>query len=907
MGAKAEAVMTQKSKGRKKGKPTEAPKRRASDREFQALKSEVLGIVVMAAALCLMLALASFHPEDVSTSGHAAETGRTFNLIGPVGAAIANLVLMLFGTAAFLLPLTLALPGICFITGRRLDVRPTGIVGYLVFFISCCMTAHLWMEGHVILEHQPGGVIGAHGAEILRALFGGIGAYILVYAIMALSFVVTTRISIFGLFGQATRSTAREVKRGADSLRERVNNKGKDEREDAPGADVQTPKEAAPDPTPVAEAPPPKIHGVDPEPDAPSVIEARRGIFGRFLAKVTGADKVASRNAQRFSVWEIPDENGDLLVEEDEPYVMGDDAPTIAAPVLDAEEAGAELEDPMVRKALEDGGDTVMAPRVTTGRRPVVNKKRPKQVPEEQIEIPLDQSATIADYKLPPLHFLDFDQDDHIEVDAKFLQGQARRLVEALRTFRIDGRVTEIHPGPVVTMYEFEPAPGVRISRIAGLADDLAMALKAVKVRIVAPIPGKGVVGFEVPNKTREMVFLKEIIGSKAFGQKKMNLPLALGKDIHGEPMMTDLSRMPHLLVAGTTGSGKSVGVNSMITSLLYRHTPEDVRFIMVDPKMLELSIYEGIPHLLLPVVTDPKKASLALKWAVHEMDRRYEVMMDAGVRDLRTYNRKAEAAQAKRLKAKKKKRKKSAADAETEMLPEVSAERLEELPKKMPYIVVVIDEFADLMMVAGKEVEYCVARIAQKARAAGIHLILATQRPSTDVITGVIKANFPTRIAFQVSSSIDSRTILSTNGAENLLGMGDMLFMPPGSSRLTRVHGAFVSEDEIRQVVEFIGDQAEPDYLDESILIPEDERGGDGDNDSDMDPMYEEAIRVVGRDGRASTSHLQRRLSLGYNRAARIIDQLERDGLVGPGRGAKPREVNRAAINELIARWDQT
>ena len=912
MGAKAEAVMTQKSKGRKKGKPVEAPKRRASDREFQALKSEVLGIVVMAAALCLMLALASFHPEDVATSGVAAETGRTFNLIGPVGAAIANLVLMLFGTAAFLLPLTLALPGICFITGRRLEVTPSGIAGYVIFFASCCMTAHLWMEGHLILEHQPGGFVGAHGAEILRALFGDIGAYILVYAIMCLSFVVTTRISIFGLFGRATRSTAREMKRGADSLRERVNAKGKEEEKDGGKDAGKVAKETEPEPAPIEELPPPpppKIHGIDPTPEAPSVVATERNLFGRFLAKITGADKAASRNAERFSVWEIPNEDGELLPD-DEPYVLGDETPTptAAAPILDAEEAGAELDDPMDREALEADGDTVMAPRVTTGRRPVVNKKRPKQVPEEQIEIPLPQASTIADYKLPPLHFLDFDQDDHVDVDAKFLQAQARRLVEALRTFRIDGRVTEIHPGPVVTMYEFEPAPGVRISRIAGLADDLAMALKAVKVRIVAPIPGKGVVGFEVPNKTREMVFLKEIIGSKAFGQKKMNLPLALGKDIHGAPMMTDLSKMPHLLVAGTTGSGKSVGVNSMITSLLYRHTPEDVRFIMVDPKMLELSIYEGIPHLLLPVVTDPKKASLALKWAVHEMDRRYEVMMAAGVRDLRTYNRKAEAQLAKRLKAQKKKKKTDApADAETEMLPEVTAERLEELPEKLPYIVVVIDEFADLMMVAGKEVEYCVARIAQKARAAGIHLILATQRPSTDVITGVIKANFPTRIAFQVSSSIDSRTILSTNGAENLLGMGDMLFMPPGSSRLTRVHGAFVSEDEIRQVVEFISDQAEPDYLDESILVPEDERAGDGDGDADMDPMYEEAIRVVGRDGRASTSHLQRRLSLGYNRAARIIDQLERDGLVGPGRGAKPREVNRAAINELIARWDQT
>ena len=945
MGSKAEAVMPQKRKGPRGRGPADAPRRRASDRDLQGLKSDVLGIIVMAAALCLMLALASFHPEDMSISGPAAETGRTFNLIGPVGASIANLVLMLFGAAAFLLPLTLALPGICFVTGRRLDVRPSGIVGYFVFFVACAMTAHLWMEGHRIFDHQPGGLVGAHGAEILRALFGGIGAYILVYAIMALSFVVTTRISIIGLFGRATRSTAREVKKGATALRERANGSDKREAPQQPKSPKpKSPKpEAAVTPTPIGEpAPLPKIHGVEPVMATSSVVE-RRGGIRRLLAKLAGADKMASRRSAKFSLWEIPQDHEGAV--DDAPYTLGGGRPSSGAPVLDAEEAGAqledaldrealgsdgdtvmtqaedsleapvldaedagaELEDPLDREALESDGDTVMGPRVTSGRRPVLNKKRRKEIPAEQIEIPLPETAAITNYKVPPLHFLDFDQDDQVEVNPSFLQGQARRLVEVLRTFRIDGRVTEIHPGPVVTMYEFEPAPGVRISRIAGLSDDLAMALKAVKVRIVAPIPGKGVVGFEVPNKTREMVFLKEIIGSKAFLQKKMSLPLALGKDIHGEPMMADLSRMPHLLVAGTTGSGKSVGVNSMITSLLYRHSPEDVRFIMVDPKMLELSIYEGIPHLLLPVVTDSKKAALALRWAVHEMDRRYEVMMNAGVRDLRTYNRKAEAAQARRDKAKKKKKSRAKPDAETEMLPAVDTDRLKDVPQKMPYIVVVIDEFADLMMVAGKEVEYCVARIAQKARAAGIHLILATQRPSTDVITGVIKANFPTRIAFQVSSSIDSRTILSTNGAENLLGMGDMLFMPPGSSRLTRVHGAFISEDEIRKVVAFIAAQGEPEYLNESVLIPEEERGGDGDAQDNMDPMYEEAIRIVGRDGRASTSHLQRRLSLGYNRAARIIDQLERDGLVGPGRGAKPREVDRAAINELIARWDQT
>jgi S-DNA-T family DNA segregation ATPase FtsK/SpoIIIE len=567
--------------------------------------------------------------------------------------------------------------------------------------------------------------------------------------------------------------------------------------------------------------------------------------------------------------------------------------------VLDADAAGIEFVDPIDQAAFSNEGDTAAEESIPTTPpkteplpKPVVNRRRHKDSPpEEQIQFPLPEDLKCK--------------------DPDFLQSQAERLVEALGTFKIEGRVTEIHPGPVVTMYEFEPAPGVRISKISGLSDDLAMALKAIKVRIVAPIPGKGAVGFEVPNESREMVFLKEIISSKEFQQKKHNLPMVLGKDIHGEPMVTDLTKMPHLLVAGTTGSGKSVGVNCMITSILYHSSPEECRFIMVDPKMLELSIYEGIPHLLLPVVTDPKKAAMALKWAVDEMERRYEIMKNAGVRDLTGYNRKVEKeaaeAEAAQLRAQ--------ADAlDLQSNGDSSEESLdvqvvftapEEAPQKLPYLVIVIDEFADLMMVAGKEVEICVARIAQKARAAGIHLILATQRPSTDVITGLIKANFPTRIAFQVSSGIDSRTVLNTIGAENLLGKGDMLFMPPGNSKLTRVHGAFLSENEIHGIVEFIRTQASPDYLDESILLTEEEKDGQGEDELDMDEMYEDAVRVVARDGRASTSHLQRRLSLGYNRAARIVDQMERDGLVGPSRGAKPREVNRSLINELVSRWD--
>jgi S-DNA-T family DNA segregation ATPase FtsK/SpoIIIE len=486
--------------------------------------------------------------------------------------------------------------------------------------------------------------------------------------------------------------------------------------------------------------------------------------------------------------------------------------------------------------------------------------------------------------------------------------------------------------GPVVTMYEFAPAPGTRTGKIANLEKDLAMALEAQAVRIVAPIPGKAVVGVEVPNKTRETVYLKEILQDNCFtGGSK--LQVALGKDIKGSPVAVNLAKMPHLLVAGTTGSGKSVAVNGMIASLLYNASPEEVRFIMVDPKMLELSIYEGIPHLLLPVVTDPKKANLALRWAVDEMERRYELLAKTGVRDISGYNAKVDAADKKVVVEKeaapaKKVRVVIAGadgteqevdlDADSEVALDDSngivaseapsdedlsdiaaraqsdAERAaEEGPmRKLPYIVIVIDEFADLMMVAPKDVETSVARIAQKARAAGLHLILATQRPSVDVITGLIKANFPSRIALQVASKIDSRTVLDTSGAETLLGNGDMLFSDRGT-KLRRIHGAFLSDDEVHRVVDFLKKQAKPVY-DMDILKPrEEDTDGEGAPADDFhDDLYDQAVAIVCDTRQASVSYIQRRLQIGYNRAARLVEHMEREGIVGAANGAKPREV---------------
>ncbi len=479
-------------------------------------------------------------------------------------------------------------------------------------------------------------------------------------------------------------------------------------------------------------------------------------------------------------------------------------------------------------------------------------------------------------YELPPLQLLDYEGDAPDPIDQSALKSRATRLEEKLRTYGVEGRVAAIRPGPVVTTYEYQPAPGVKVSKIANLADDIAMSMEAVRVRIVAPIPGRGVVGIELPNDTRETVYLKELVAHERFRKGKSLLTLALGKDAEGDVQVRDLKKMPHLLVAGTTGSGKSVSINTMILSILYKATPEQVKFIMVDPKMLELSLYNDIPHLLLPVVTDARKASIALQWTVDEMERRYQLLSDMKVRDIDGFNKKLDKLQHQR----------SLGTAEGDPLAG------KELPESLPYIVVLIDEFADLMCVAPRDVEASVQRLAQKARAAGIHVLLATQRPSTDVITGVIKNNFPSRISFQVASRHDSATVLNTPGAENLLGMGDSLFVGVSSRVPERIHGGFVSESEVERVVEFWKGQAKPKY-DESILKrPEEDEPGAG-RSSEADEHYDMAVQIVTDTRRASISALQRRLRVGYNRAARMIEMMEEQGIVGPASGPKgEREV---------------
>lgn len=499
---------------------------------------------------------------------------------------------------------------------------------------------------------------------------------------------------------------------------------------------------------------------------------------------------------------------------------------------------------------------------------------------ERERQVPLFEPP--ADTALPPLALLDGPPAAQGPASAAALEATSRQVEMKLLDFGIEVQVVAVHPGPVVTRFELQPSPGLKVNRIVALAKDLARSLSVVSVRIVEVIPGKSVIGLEIPNEHRELVVLSEILKSREYDEVSSPLALALGKDIAGHPVVVDLARMPHLLVAGTTGSGKSVAINAMVLSLLYKATSADVRLILVDPKMLELSVYEGIPHLLAPVVTDMKEAANALRWCVVEMDRRYRLMSALGVRNIAGYNRKVREA---------------AGRGEPLRDPAATVAEGEERPalSPLPFVVVVIDELADMMMVVGKKVEDLIARLAQKARASGIHLILATQRPSVDVITGLIKANIPTRIAFQVSSKVDSRTILDQMGAEHLLGHGDMLYLPPGSGVPVRVHGAFVSDSEVHRVVEHLRSRGAPSYVEEVLRGADDSQGEGGDEgeaSGERDPLYDQAVQIVFESRRASISGVQRRLKIGYNRAARMIEEMERAGLVGPLQPNGSREV---------------
>ncbi|MEZ4459918.1 MAG: DNA translocase FtsK 4TM domain-containing protein [bacterium] len=863
-----------------------------------AFQREAGGLVLCLMSVAVLLALASFDIADLDREVPA-------NLIGPLGVQIGGALLFVFGVSAFFLNGLVGYLGISLLIGRRVDWRVGQVVGQVLLVVSVAMMLHLTMEEVIVLGHVPGGLVGEFGAELLRGVAGTAGAFIATLGAVLVSVMLFTNLSLGGLL----RACLAHFHRLQAYARHRV----RVHREFRAQLEVERERLRASQPSDAAElarvvaereAAPLVPEGYDFEDSEDEEVQRKLAQRLQRLARtakkpVPAPDVAPSVEAAPTKTPKVKPQVHEQIsaeLERDSDWEFGD-MPSTPPEIVEQPKAPIHI---VTREVEQEVTDTDIVDLVEE-RKPATKVEvdfGPQIVESEAAKKARERRDLIEEgvafrpqrkgaYELPAIHFLNFERSDEPAVDREHLRSMAAQIEKTLADFKVDGQVVEICPGPVITMFEFSPAAGVKIARIASLSDDLAMALSALSVRILAPIPGKGVVGIEVPNPTREMVYLKEVIADDVFvGNDKAQLPLALGFDTEGGPVMADLAKMPHLLVAGATGAGKSVAVNTMIVSLLYKHTPDDVRFIMVDPKMLEFSIYADIPHLLLPVVTDPKQATIALNWAVQEMERRYQKLAEMSVRNIMGYNKKIERitkeAELDQLDGKD----------DSEAMRQLGLDHLGK-PRHvhLPYIVVIIDEFADLMMTAAKDVETAVARLAQKARAAGIHLILATQRPSTDVITGLIKANFPTRIALRVTSKTDSRVILDSNGAEHLLGNGDMLFVPPGSSALQRVHGAYVSEKEIEQIVAFLKAQGDPVY-DESILVSDEDDEGPSIEDMDRDEHYEDAVRLVVESRQASISMIQRKLRVGYNRAARMVEMMEIEGIVSAADACKPREV---------------
>ena len=849
-------------------------------------RHEVLGILCGAATVLLGLSLFSYDARGSE------------NLIGPVGEELARVFATAFGVAAWVVPVELGLLTWRLFQRRRSPVGFAHLASTLVIVLVGCAMVHLAMPATTVLGgHLPGGLFGEVLGELLRSMLGLVGAFVVGIAILLVTVVLRTSFSIVG----AARALIAGTVAGGRAAREWTSSLWEAFQEAREIERLEREKDAprivlgghADDGEPAHDGAEEAAHDEVPEPEAVPAVTARTGpsavphaapaasAIRPTARKKPGPEPVPSPRAAvaRKAKKTVADAaiDADPLVSEidDEPAVEDDEA-----------EAAIDAPPPLPAKRAETPkGPTIVAPRESVEKPVVVAAPAPP--PKRGV------------YQLPPTSLLDAAPAQQIEIDAATLRDNATRLVAKLEAYGVKGRVDEIHPGPVVTMYELEPESGTKVSKIASLADDLAMALAAQKVRIVAPIPGKARVGFELPNKHRQTVFLRDILEDRRWEEnaQKSALPTAFGKDIAGQPVYGDLSKMPHLLVAGATGAGKSVGLNVMLCSLLMQRTPEEVRMLMIDPKVVELKVFDGIPHMLLPVVTDMKKASLALRWAVDEMERRYQLFADAGARSITTYNERVEKVLRGELAAEKLTPKKVGkqraygVDGEEVLVDPVDGESADALPmpNKLPYVVVVVDEFADLMMVAAKDVEAAIARLAQKARAAGIHVILATQRPSVDVITGMIKANFPARIAFKVSQREDSKTILGRIGAEHLLGQGDMLMIPPGASDLRRLHSAYVAEHEVQALCDHLRAQGAPVY-DQDILKPRDEDGGvqdegEGGGGSD-DPLYDRAVACVATAGYCSISHIQRQLGIGYNKAAKLVEKMESEGVVGPSNG---------------------
>ncbi|WP_424967117.1 DNA translocase FtsK [Dinoroseobacter sp. S375] len=637
----------------------------------------------------------------------------------------------------------------------------------------------------------------------------------------------------------------------------------------------------------------PKAPPVTPEASPAAILPAEPPLTSRSAAPVETAD----------AHWDMPEDLDTSPMADDmdpAPHEIDEDWPDALSDAPEPEDdlATSDIVQPRAAPVLDRTAPIFQRPRTPEPKSVVQHPPRkapqPSRAAQAEAQPALQfEPKEVAEYESPPLSLLTSPRSiERLHLSDEALEENARMLESVLDDYGVKGEIVSVRPGPVVTMYELEPAPGLKASRVIGLSDDIARSMSALSAR-VSTVPGRSVIGIELPNAQREKVVLREILSARDFGDSNLRLPLALGKDIGGEPVVANLAKMPHLLIAGTTGSGKSVAINTMILSLLYKLSPEECRLIMIDPKMLELSVYDGIPHLLSPVVTDPKKAVVALKWVVAEMEERYRKMSKMGVRNIEGYNGRVKDALDKGEMFTRTVQ--TGFDDETG---EPVFETEENMPEALPYIVVIVDEMADLMMVAGKEIEACIQRLAQMARASGIHLIMATQRPSVDVITGTIKANFPTRISFQVTSKIDSRTILGEMGAEQLLGMGDMLYMA-GGSKITRVHGPFVSDEEVEEVVTHLKSFGPPEYMSGVVEGVDDEKADDidlvlglGGNTDGEDALYDQAVAIVIKDRKCSTSYIQRKLAIGYNKAARLVEQMEDEGLVSPANHVGKREI---------------
>ncbi len=846
-------------------------------------RNEIIAIALCALGVLFALCLASYNPDD-PTWNSAGQT-ETRNLVGAVGAVVAASMFQAVGLAAYLLPVLLLAAAWRRFRTRRLRAPLSRTVGLVMLVLaSSALLALASVRPLFDASFEPGGLAGTLIARGLASGLNTVGAAVLLLAVAATALLLATNFSFTHAYERivtllsnrlrflrklpekfaawragrrekarvhmemrraerAEREAAREVekrlgeKTGADRVAEFMRDEARAEQSNRAAVAIRRAASASQPAEPVERGALDQAGLAASFDDLPAgaATSGQRGAAAERGAEKSAAAKRSVSSAER------PLDGG------------SEEAAEIEAMVKTASVVRTET-DPSEVSALP------------------VAPERTKRAPATAVP------PTITDYKMPEVEFLN-PPPPHSEQADEELLNLATRLAEKCKEFNVTGQIKHICPGPVVTTYEFKPDPGVKYSRVTSLVDDLCLALKAESIRIDR-MPGKPHVGIEVPNPHRETIHLREVIESRQFRESPSKLTIALGKTIDGLNYVADLARMPHLLIAGATGAGKSVGVNSLVVSILYKARPDEVKFIMVDPKRLELGLYADIPHLATPIITDPKRAAISLKWAVAEMERRYKELAGWGVRNIDGYN--------------------------TEVMRRSMAKEFDEAGepwKPLPYIVIIIDELADLMMVSGHEVEESITRLAQMARAVGIHLVLATQRPSVDVITGLIKANFPSRISYRVSSKVDSRTIIDANGAEQLLGRGDMLFLPPGTSRLVRVHGAYVDETEINRTVAHVKAQTEPQY-DETITQSEEEAMGLDGASGERDELFEEAVRICVEMKRASTSVLQRRLRIGYGRAAAILDMMEREGFIGQVDGARPRPVLSRAY-EAVAEWD--